>query len=306
MTHDHDRHRHGHQTPVSRKLTVAAALNFLVVAGEITVGVIAGSLALIGDALHNLTDTVALVIALVAVRLARRPPTSEKSFGYQRAGIVAAFINAGLLMAFTLYILSEAWSRLLAPREVQTTPMLVAAAVALTVNGATALSIHHESREDVNIRGAFVHMIGDAVSSAGIIVAALAIRFTGMPQWDAIVSIFIGLMILWSSHGVLRESVNLLLEGTPSGIEPRDVYESLSRIEGILGVHHLHIWALGPSKPALSCHIMVGDVPVRSTDRMLEEINATLLRDFRISHTTIQFELSSCSEDDPNCVVLRA
>lgn len=306
MTHDHDRHRHGHQTPVSRKLTVAAALNFLVVAGEITVGVIAGSLALIGDALHNLTDTVALVIALVAVRLARRPPTSEKSFGYQRAGIVAAFINAGLLMAFTLYILSEAWSRLLAPREVQTAPMLVAAAVALTVNGATALSIHHESREDVNIRGAFVHMIGDAVSSAGIIVAALAIRFTGMPQWDAIVSIFIGLMILWSSHGVLRESVNLLLEGTPSGIEPRDVYESLSRIEGILGVHHLHIWALGPSKPALSCHIMVGDVPVRSTDRMLEEINATLLRDFRISHTTIQFELSSCSEDDPNCVVLRA
>lgn len=306
MTHAHDRHRHGHQTPVSRKLTVAAALNFLVVAGEITVGVIAGSLALIGDALHNLTDTVALVIALVAVRLARRPPTSEKSFGYQRAGIVAAFINAGLLMAFTLYILSEAWSRLLAPREVQTTPMLVAAAVALMVNGATALSIHHESREDVNIRGAFVHMIGDAVSSAGIIVAALAIRFTGMPQWDAIVSIFIGLMILWSSHGVLRESVNLLLEGTPSGIEPRDVYESLSRIEGILGVHHLHIWALGPSKPALSCHIMVGDVPVRSTDRMLEEINATLLRDFRISHTTIQFELSSCSEDDPNCVVLRA
>lgn len=306
MTHGHHHHRHGHHTPVSRKLSIAAILNFVVVSGELIVGLLAGSLALIGDALHNLTDTVALVIALVALRLARRPPTSEKSFGYQRAGIVAAFINAGLLMAFTLFILSEAWSRLMSPQPVAPLPMLIAAAVALAVNGATAFSIHRESREDVNIRGAFVHMIGDAVASAGIIVAAVAIRVTGKPQWDAVVSIFIALMILWSSYGVLRESVNLLLEGTPSGIEPQAVYESLARIDGILGVHHLHIWALGPSNPALSCHIMVGDVPIRSTERMLDEIKATLLRDFRISHTTIQFELSTCAEDDPQCVVLRA
>jgi cobalt-zinc-cadmium efflux system protein len=180
--------------------------------------------------------------------------------------------------------------------------MLIAAAVALLVNAGTAISIHHESREDVNVRGAFVHMVGDAVSSAGIIVAAVLIRVTGSTQWDAIVSILIGLLILWSSYGVLRESMNLLLEGTPSGIDPDAVTRSLGEIDGILGVHHLHIWALGPSSPALSCHVMVGDVPVKNTGRVLEEVTTMLARDYRIVHTTIQFEFAECAVGDPYCV----
>lgn len=298
-------HAHHHHVPIARKLAVAAGANLMVVAGEIAVGLWTGSLALIGDALHNLTDTAALLIAFGAIRLARRPPTSGKSFGYQRAGVLAAFINAGLLIAFTLFILREAWTRLFTNHPVATAPMIVVATIALAVNAATAAWIHHDSQEDVNIRGAFVHMVGDAVSSAGIIVAAIAIRMTGAPQWDAMVSMFIGVLIFWSSYGVLRESVNLLLEGTPAGIDPQSVIRSLAGIDGILGVHHMHIWALGPSSPALSCHLMVGDVPLRSTARMLEEINATLLRDFRISHTTIQFELTTCPEDDPFCVQLR-
>ena len=302
MSHGH--HHHHHLT-VSRKLTIATATNLLVVVVEIAIGIYAGSLALIGDALHNLTDAAALVIALVAVRLEQRTPTSEKSFGYQRAGILAAFINAGLLVAFTLFIFLESWERLQHPRDVQTMPMLLMAAVALAVNTATALSIRHESREDVNIRGAFVHMIGDAVSSAGIIVAALLIRATGSVMWDSIVSIFIGVLILWSSYGVLRESMNLLLEGVPAGIDPEDVTQSLGRIDGIEGIHHLHIWALGPSSPALSCHIMVGDVPVKTTATLLEQINAMLAREYRIAHTTIQFEFAQCAEDDPYCVPFR-
>ena len=181
--------------------------------------------------------------------------------------------------------------------------MLIAAAVALLVNAATAISLQHESREDVNVRGAFIHMIGDAVSSAGIIVAAVLIRFTGAAQWDAAISMFIGCLILWSSYGVLKESVNLLLEGTPVGIDPADVMRSLSQIEGIHGVHHLHIWALGPSSPALSCHLMVGDVPLASTSRILEHVNAVLARDYRIAHTTIQFELAECDANDPYCIV---
>lgn len=303
MSHGH--HHHHHHLTVSRKLTIATAANLLVVVVEIAIGIYAGSLALIGDALHNLTDAAALVIALVAVRLEQRTPTSEKSFGYQRAGILAAFINAGLLVAFTLFIFLESWERLQHPRDVQTMPMLLMAAVALAVNTATALSIRHESREDVNIRGAFVHMIGDAVSSAGIIVAALLIRATGSVMWDSIVSIFIGVLILWSSYGVLRESMNLLLEGVPAGIDPEDVTQSLGRIDGIEGIHHLHIWALGPSSPALSCHIMVGDVPVKTTATLLEQINAMLAREYRIAHTTIQFEFAQCAEDDPYCVPFR-
>jgi cobalt-zinc-cadmium efflux system protein len=299
MAHSH--HDHAHLT-VSRKLTIATAANIIVVAGELAVGVYAGSLALIGDALHNVTDAGALILALVAVRLSRRAPTSVKSFGYQRAGILAAFINAGVLVAFAIFIFAEAWTRLHETHEVETAPMLIAAAVALLVNLATALSIRHESREDVNIRGAFVHMIGDVVSSAGIIVAALLIRLTGATAWDAIVSILIGGLIVWSSYGVLRESVNLLLEGTPSGIDPTAVTRSLGAIDGIHGVHHVHIWALGPSSPALSCHLMVGDVPLRNTATMLEEVNAMLTRDYRIAHTTIQFEFAECAADDPFCV----
>ena len=295
-------HGHHHPHDVGRKLIIATAANVLVVAAELTIGVWSGSLSLIGDALHNLTDALALVIALIAVRLEKRAPTSEKSFGYQRAGILAAFINAAMLVAFTFMIFREAYERLRAPHPVETSLMLVTAAVALLVNGLTALSLRHESRNDVNIRGAFVHMIGDAVSSFGIIVAALLIRATGNVLWDAVISIFIGVLILWSSYGVLRESMNLLLEGTPAGIDPDAVTQALGRIDGVFGVHHLHIWALGPSSPALSCHLMVGDVPVSSTARLLEEINTMLAHEYRIAHTTIQFEYAMCAEDDPFCV----
>lgn len=298
-------HAHHHHHDVSRKLTTAAAANVLVVAAELTIGFWAGSLALIGDALHNLTDALALVIALIAVRLERRAPTSGKSFGYQRAGILAAFINAAMLVTFTLFFFREAWERFHAPREVSTLPMLIMAAIALCVNTATAYSLHRESRGDVNIRGAFLHMVGDAVSSAGIIVAALLIRITGSTQWDAGVSVLIGVAILWSSYGVLRESVNLLLEGTPSAIDPTAVTDALGRVEGIFGVHHLHIWALGPSNLALSCHLMVGDVPLKDTARVLEEINAMLAHDYKIAHTTIQFEFAMCAPDDPSCVPFR-
>lgn len=300
--HHHSSHAHPGKLTVSRKLTIATAANLFVVAGELALGVYAGSLALIGDALHNLTDAGALVIALIAVRLQRRAPTPSLSFGYQRAGILAAFINAGMLLAFALFIFREAWERLENPGEIHTLTMLVTAAVALLVNAATAWSIHHESRDDVNIRGAFIHMIGDAVASAGIIVAAILIRSTGAVWWDPAVSIFIACLILWSSYGVLRESVNLLLEGTPAGIDPDTVMQSLGEIDGILGVHHLHIWALGPSSPALSCHIMVGDVPLKSTSRLLDEINGMLERDHGIVHTTVQFEFAECSVDDPFCV----
>ncbi|HEX7808801.1 MAG TPA: cation diffusion facilitator family transporter [Thermoanaerobaculia bacterium] len=301
MGHAHG-HHHAHSHNLSRKLTIATAANLLVVVAEITIGIWAGSLALIGDALHNLTDAVALLIALGAVILERRAPTPEKSFGYQRAGILAAFINAAMLVTFTVFVFKEAYERLRSPHAVDQQAMLVMAAIALTVNAITAWSLHRESRDDVNIRGAFVHMIGDAVSSFGIIVAAIAIRITGAPHWDAVVSIFIGLLILWSSYGVLRESVNLLLEGVPNGIDLDDVIQRLGRIDGIHGVHHLHIWALGPSRPALSCHLMVGDVPLRNTARLRDEVNEMLAHEYRIAHTTIQFEFAECEVDDPYCV----
>ena len=298
MAHEHA-HDHG---SVSTKLVVSAVLTGLFVLVEIGAGWYAHSLALIGDALHNVTDALALVIALIAVRLEQRPATEEKSFGYQRAGILAAFVNSGTLVGFTIFIFIEAFDRFRRPVAVATGPMIIVAAIAIVLNGAITFALHNERKDDVNIRSAVLHMFGDAISSAGIIAAAILIRITGLTEWDPVVSAFIGVLILWSSWGILKEAVNLLLEGTPSGIDPAEVTNAIAALDGVHGVHHLHIWALGPSSPALSCHIMVGDVTVRTTAQMLDDVTAMLHRSFRIVHTTVQFEHAQCSDDDPFCI----
>ena len=291
-----------HHVQVSRKLLLASIATFVFVLVELGAGVFANSLALIGDALHNFTDTLSLLLALFAVRLEKRPATAEKSYGYHRAGVVTAFINAGILVALTIYIFVEAIHRLRSEHPVDTRWMMITAAVAVLLNAAITFALHEEGRHDLNIRSAVLHMLGDAVSSAGIIVAALLIRFTGMPYWDPVMSMLIGVMILWSSWGVFGEALNLLLEGTPEGINPEAVTRSLAAIDGVNGVHHLHIWAIGPSRPALSCHLMVGDIAVKSTGSLLDRVNHMLEREYSIAHTTIQFEFANCDVDDPYCV----
>jgi cobalt-zinc-cadmium efflux system protein len=298
MSHDHD-HRH---TATSTKLIGATVATIVFVVIELAVGYKVNSLALVGDAFHNFTDAVALIIALAAIKLETRPPTGEKSFGYQRAGILAAFINAGTLLAVTVYLVVAAIQRLRAPEAVASQPMMIVAFIAIALNTTITAVLHRDGKHDVNIRSAVVHMFGDAVSSFGIVIAAVLIRTTGSPRWDSAVSLAIAALILWSSWGILRETVNLLLEGTPSGIDPADVTEALSTIAGVEGVHHLHIWALGPSRPALSCHLMVGDVPLRTTAALLEQVTAMLHARYRIVHATVQFEFAECADDDPYCI----
>ncbi len=301
MAHAH--HHHDAQSAsVSRKLTISAIATVAFVVVQVAVGYFANSLSVLGDAIHNLTDGVALVLALVAVRLARRAPTDEKSYGYHRAGILAAFVNSALLVAFTVFLFIEASERLRTPHPVNDVAMMIVAAGGIALNFAITFALREEGKTDVNVRSAVVHMFGDTISSAGIIVAAILIRVTGALYWDAVVSILIGVLILWSSWEILRETVNLLLEGTPRGIDPDAVARSLAAVEGVNGVHHLHIWALGPSLPALSCHLMVGDVPVRTTSSLLEQITRMLAKEYSIAHATIQFEFAGCDPDDPYCV----
>lgn len=301
MAHDHA-HRYVPTAAVSRKLALSTMATIAFVVVQLIAGYVANSLAIISDALHNFTDGLALILALVAVRLERRPATDEKSYGYQRAGILAAFVNAAVLVALTIFIFLEAWERFRTPAPVNGAVMIVIAALGIALNVAITLALRREGREDVNVRSAVTHMFGDTLSSIGMIVAAILIRTTGMQQWDSIVSVAIGLLILWSSWDILRETVNLLLEGTPRGIDPEDVSRALASVEGVHGVHHLHIWALGSSRPALSCHLMVGDVPVKSTGTLLDRVNALLARQYGIAHTTIQFEFAGCAEGDPLCV----
>src|SRR5258706_2885292 len=280
----------------------AAVAAALFVAVDMVVGFRPSSLALIGDALPNVTDTLALLLALFAGGVERRPATSAKSYGWHRAGVLAAFINAGALAAFTIFLFVEAAQRLRAPAAVNSTAMLITAAAALLLNGSITLWLRGHGRHDLNIRGAVLHMLGDALASAGIIAAALLIRTTGALFWDPAVSIAIGVLILWSSWGILREAINLLLEGTPAGIDPDEVTRAIAALHGVDGVHHLHIWALGPSRPALSCHLLVGDIPVRSTGNVLAQVNELLAHQYGIDHTTIQFEFANCDTDDPYCV----
>jgi cobalt-zinc-cadmium efflux system protein len=298
----HGHHHHHHHSGTSRKLLAATILTSLFIVLELILGFFADSLALIGDALHNFTDVLALIIAFVAVRLERRPATHEKTYGYQRAGILAAFINAGSLVAFTAFLFVEAIDRFRNPQPVDSGVMLVVAAVAVVMNLAIGLALRREGQHDINVRSAVVHQLGDALSAVGIIIAALLIRRSGSPLWDPAVSVVIGVLILWSSWGILREAVNLLLEGTPAGIDPTAVTRSLEAIQGVSGVHHLHIWALGPSSPALSCHLLVGDVPIRSTASMLDQVTEMLQREYRIAHITVQFEFAACADDDPFCI----
>jgi cobalt-zinc-cadmium efflux system protein len=294
---------HSHDPAVvSRKLLIATIATALFVVVELIAGFAANSLALIGDALHNFTDTLALLLALVAVRIGRRPANPAKTYGYHRAGVLAAFINSGTLVAFTVYLFYEAVHRLRTPHVVNSRAMLIVAAGAFALNAAITWWLHDDGRDDLNIRSAVLHMLGDTASSVGIVVAALLIARSGQLFWDPAVSILIGILILWSSFGVLREAVNLLLEGTPAGIDPDEVTRAITAVDGILGVHHLHIWGLGASRRALSAHIIVGDVPLKATGQLLARVNALLHDDYGIEHTTIQFELADCPEEDPYCL----
>src|SRR5687768_13802916 len=272
MSHEATHHR----AALSRKLGIATALTLLFFGVELGIGIYANSLALIGDAFHNVTDAIALLLAMFVIHLERRPPTRGKTYGYQKAGILAAFVNAAMLVGITAYLLLEAWDRFRQPETVDSFWMLIAAGLALIMNGTITMWLRREGRRDVNVRSAVIHLFGDALASAGVIVGAILIRITGSPIYDPVVSVLIGLLILVSSYGILRETINLLLEGTPSGIDPVAVTQDLAAEPGVYGVHHLHIWALGPSRPALSCHLMLGDVTLKSAGEVLARITTML------------------------------
>lgn len=302
-SHDYSSAAHRHPTSVRSKLVVSTVATLLFVGVELGVGIYANALALIGDALHNLTDAVALALALAVVILEKKPPTSVKSFGYQRAGILVAFINAAALVGFTLFLLREAWNRFRQPEAADGFWMIVVASMGIALNLGLTFWLRQESANDLNIRAAVLHLFGDTLSSAGVIVAAGLILWTGVYVWDPVVTVVIAALILWSAWGILRETVNLLLEGTPRGIDPEEVARELASQKDVYGVHHLHIWAIAPTKPALSCHLMLGDVSLKSTGEVLSHVTAMLSQRYGIVHTTIQFEHAGCPVDDPYCQV---
>ncbi len=287
--HNAHTHSRAHATGMKGVLQWSMVATAGLVAAELIGGILGRSIALISDAVHNLTDVPTLMVSWAALRLAERPPTAEKTYGYHRAGILAAFTNAILLVLVALYILYESYVRLRTPVAVHTGVMLWLAVVGLAVNGGITLALVR-GRGDLNLRSVLIHNLGDALSNVAILAGALAIRWTGAAWVDPLLGIGIGVLVLWSSFGILRESSHILLEGTPREVSIEAIARTILSVEGVREVHDIHVWTLGTELHALSCHVRIPDMHMEESERILSRIATLLAEKFRITHTTIQFE----------------
>jgi cobalt-zinc-cadmium efflux system protein len=276
-------------------LAVVATLGLVAV--EIVSGYVGHSIALISDGIHNLTDVPSLVISWLGMRWALRPPNHEKTYGYHRAGILAAFVNAIILSLAALFVVYESVRRLHAPVEVHSTLMMWVALVALVVNGSITFALH-AGREDLNVRAVWIHNLGDAMSNVAIFIAALLIRYAGVRWADPLIGVGIGAMVLWSGTGILRESGHILLEGIPRSMSLEDVAKALLQVDGVREIHDIHIWQLGTDLNALSCHIRIPDMHLDGCENILTNIREMLAREYNIQHTTIQFERAGLAGDE--------
>jgi cobalt-zinc-cadmium efflux system protein len=278
---------------MQRVLQISLAATFCYVIATLYFGVKAHSLALISEAGHNASDMLAIILSFVAVYFQARPATEEKTFGYQRAGVLAAFVNALTLMVLAGWIAISAFDRLAAPVAVQPKLMMAVAVAGVLMNGAIA-GLLWKFSGDVNIRSVFLHMLGDTLSTAAVIAGGAAILFTGLYWIDPVLSLLISGMILWSSFGIVRETLHILLEGTPKNLRLNDIRTAIELVDGVQGVHDLHVWSLGSSSHVLASHVLIGEMEVSACSDVLERINCALWDRFHIQHTTIQFETKGC------------
>jgi cobalt-zinc-cadmium efflux system protein len=306
MTSDsfHSSHQVNHHTSArtftKNRLWIALGITAFFLIIEVIGGIVANSLALLADAGHMLTDVGALILAITVAHLAERAPSAKKTYGLLRAEVLGAFINGATLVVIVGVIFWEAWKRFGTPLEIDGSLMLIVAVFGLAANSGSAWALYGSRHENVNVSGAFLHVVGDALGSVGVIVAGIIIWTTGWTPIDPLISIFIGLVILRSSWGLIRETVNILLDATPEEISYEEVMEALLSVKHIKEVHDLHIWTISSGIPSLSAHIQLcqecGDTThwqecLRNTQDMLRER-------FGITHTTLQFEPHNYKRDD--------
>jgi len=300
-SHPHS-HEHAPARTAGRALFIALALNSAFVVVEAVAGWRADSLALLSDAGHNFTDVFALALAAVGVYLQARPGDHARTYGYQRAGVLAAFINSIALVILAGFVFYESYDHLLNPHPVAENIMIVVAAIGVAVNLSIAWALggrHHQ--HDLSMRAAWLHMAGDAGASAAIIVGAVVMQHTGWHVIDPILSVLIAVLIVWAAWGVTRDSLNILLEGLPKGLRLGEVTGTLSKLPGVIDVHDLHVWSLGSRSHALSCHVLIDDMPPSTSDSILRNINEVLCDRFAIRHSTIQFEHVRCVLAETHC-----
>lgn len=287
------------RTNLVLRFSLAATLAYVLL--TFIAGLRAHSLALLSESGHNASDCLALLLSVVAVHLQTRPADEAHTFGYQRTGVLAAFINAASLIAISLWIAVEAVHRLSSPVLVQPRLMMYVATAGMVMNGVIAGLLWGVAR-DVNLRSAFIHMAGDTLSTAAVIAGGAGILFTRQNWIDPVLSLLIAAMILWSSIGIVRETLNILLEGTPRDVSLAQIRAGMEQVEGVVDVHDLHVWCLGSNSRALACHVTIADIPPSESVCILARLKHILREHFSISHSTIQFEHIGCGGLE-GCVV---
>jgi cobalt-zinc-cadmium efflux system protein len=294
--HSHAGHSHGHHAHpplTARTLRIALACTLAYIVLLVGAGVRSHSLALLSEAGHNASDFFALLLSWVAAYLGERPATSVKTYGWRRAGVLAAFVNALMLIVLGAYLCYSAVLRFQHPQPVETGTMMWVAAAGVLLNGAITLVLLRGGR-DLNVRSVLVHEIGDTLSTAAVILGGWLIAITGHNWIDPLLSLAISALVLWSSAAVIRESLNILLEGAPSTVELEAIETELRAVPGVLSVHDLHVWSIGSDTHALSSHITIADIPPSESNAILDELRRMLASRHHIHHSTIQFESADC------------
>lgn len=279
-----------------RGLIIALSITSLIMVAEIIGGILTNSLALLSDAGHMLTDSLALALSLFALSFAARPANETKTYGFYRAEILAALLNAVVLAGISVYIFYEAYRRFLDPPVVKSVPMLIVAGVGLIANLLGASFLARSGRDSLNIKSALFHMLGDAVSSVGVIIAGLIILFARWYPADPLISVAIGLIIIWGAWQVIDESVHILLEGVPSHVDMTRLIGEIKSIRGVRDVHDAHLWTITSGMHAFAGHVLIDDILTSHSDEILNHINHLLRDHYQVAHTTIQFECESCED----------
>jgi cobalt-zinc-cadmium efflux system protein len=309
-THDHvDDHDHGHEHAHGlrqqsgggkRDLLIALSITLLMMIAEVVGGLLSNSLALLSDAGHMLTDNFALLLSFFAMKFATMPATEKRTFGFYRLEILAALINGIILVVISLYIIYQAYLRMINPQRVEGMLMLIVAVIGLAANIIGAVVLMKHSHSNLNIRGAYLHIIGDAFSSVGVVVGGVIILYTGWYLIDPILSILISFVIIYGAWALVKESVSILLESVPSHIDIETVATAISKVRGVREAYHIHVWTITSGVHAMSAHVLIDDQPVSRSSDLINDIRTLLAEKFKILHSTIQLECERC-DMNPIC-----
>ena len=306
--HQGNGHSHGHglvngEAATGRRLLITLALNFIIPVVQIAGGLVANSMALISDAIHNLSDFTAILISYIAFRIGRRGASVTSTFGYQRAEIMAALLNVTILTCASAFIVYGAAQRLLQPVAVSGLIVVLAAGAAILGNGVSAWLLHRDSQHDLNVRSAFLHMLGDFLFSVAVLISGVVFLFKPWFWLDPLLSILIVLFIMKNCWSIIRESTAVLMNATPKGFDLHEIKDCLEGIPGVAGVHYLHLWKVSSASVAFSCHVVVPDQALSLTEELSWAIHRTLLDDFGIDHPVLQFETGACGNGSLLCEV---